>query len=120
MPILSLVLANWKPILLAVAFFGWSYAAYSHGEAHTQAKWDEATIEAQKQQEASKVKLQAIADKASREYEANAAKQKVAIAALNRRLKNEISTNAALRSCVFDGNFLSLYNSAAGIGDSTP
>ncbi len=120
MPLLSLLLNNWKPILLAVAFLGWSYAAYSHGEAHTQAKWNEATIEAQKEQEVSRVKLQAIADKASREYEANAAKQRTAIANLNRRLKNEISTNAALRSCVANDSWLQIYNAAAGIGDSAP
>lgn len=120
MPFLSVLLANWKPILLAVIFFGWSYTAYSHGEAHTQAKWDAATIEAQKEANDARTRLQAVADKASREYEVSAAKQRLAIANLNRRLKNEISTNAALRDCVAGDNFLSLYNAAAGISNSTP
>lgn len=118
MPFLSLILANWKAIAIGVVFLAWSYVAYSHGEAHTQAKWEAATIEAQKEAQAAHDRLQAIADKASREYEASAAKQRLAIATLNRRLKNEISTNAALRTCVADDGWLQIYNAAAGIGDS--
>lgn len=120
MPFLSLIISNWKTILSGTIFLVWSYAIYSQGEARIQTKWDAATIEAQKEAQVAHDRLQAVADKASKEYEDSAAKQKLAIATLNRRLKNEISTNAVLRSCVADDIWLQIYNSAAGIGNSTP
>lgn len=116
--LLNFLRGNWQLIAIVLAVGGLYYVGYSHGEAHIQAKWDAATIEAQKVAQAEHDRLQGLADKKSKEYEELVAKQKASLALLNRRLKNEIAQNTALRECVATDEFVRIYRSTARIGDT--
>lgn len=103
---IALLINYWKPVAVILLIGGVYLYGYNIGYNKSDGVWQHRVEEA-------KTAAQKLAADKSAEYQEELTKQKTALTKAKRSLANELSTNAALRTCVVSDQFLQTYDAVA-------